>query len=341
MDNIIEIKDLTVEFKLDYGTIRAVNHVDFEIPKGKVTALVGESGSGKTTIATAILNLISNPGRVVSGQVLYKDKDILKYTSRQLESYRWANVSMVFQAAQNSLNPLVKIKNQMIETVEVHTNKYSENEILDRASTLLEHVRLDPERILNSYPHELSGGMKQRVMLAFCLLLEPDLVILDEPTTALDVITQAYIFDMLKRLHEETKVAMLLLTHDIAVVAKVADHIGVMYAGRMVEIGNVFEVFGNPKHPYTERLLRSVPSLISNLEELAPIEGSPPSLIDLPSGCPFHPRCPHVNSEKELSILSLLCKDLEPTSKKLSNGTIVECHLYNHDREGNKSHESQ
>lgn len=336
MDNIIEIKDLTVDFTLNYGTIRAVNHVDFEIPKGQVTALVGESGSGKSTLATAILNLVPNPGKIISGQIIYKGEDIVKYNNAQLENYRWADVSMVFQAAQNSLNPLVKIKDQMIETVQVHTDKYSEPEILDKASNLLERVRLEPERVLDSYPHELSGGMKQRAMLAFSLLLEPSLIILDEPTTALDVITQAYIFDMLKGLHEETNVAMLLLTHDIAVVAKVADRVGVMYAGRIVEIGEIFDVFSDPKHPYTKGLLKSIPSLVGDLEDLSPIEGSPPSLIELPSGCPFQPRCPYVNSVEDPSVdVKLLCKNLQPEPKKLENGTVVECHLYDYDKISN------
>ncbi|SHE80899.1 peptide/nickel transport system ATP-binding protein [Caldanaerobius fijiensis DSM 17918] len=328
--NIIEIRDLTIQFPLRNGTITAANHVDFDIPEGKITGLVGESGSGKSTMASAILRVVTSPGKITSGSIIYngydaKDnvkKDILKFNNAELQRFRWKEVAMVFQAAQNALNPVVRIDEQIIETVQEHVDM-SREEILKKASDLLDYVRLEPERILKSYPHELSGGMKQRVMIAFSLLLDPKFLILDEPTTALDVITQDYIFDILTKIHKERGITMLLQTHDIAVVAKVADRIGVMYAGEVVEVGDIYEVFEDPKHPYTIGLIHAAPSLIDDLGKRTPIKGSPPNLLNLPSGCPFHPRCPFAKP---------VCKEVKPTTTVLGEDHIVKCHSYNNER---------
>ncbi|MBS4219243.1 ABC transporter ATP-binding protein [Bacillus sp. FJAT-49711] len=317
--NLVEIRDLSVEFKLKRGTVRAVDHVSLDIPKGKVTALVGESGSGKSTLASAILKMVSSPGVISSGSINMYGNDILTFKQRALQQYRWSNVSMVFQAAQNALNPVVKIKNQFIETYLAH-KKAPEKEILAKASQLLEYVRLEPKRVFESYPHELSGGMKQRVMIAFSLLLDPDLVILDEPTTALDVITQDYIFDILLKIHEELGITMLLLSHDISVVAKVADRIGVMYAGKVVEVGDIFQLFHNPKHPYTSGLIKAAPSLLEDLENTVPIGGSPPDLLNLPSGCAFHPRCQFATDT---------CTQVTPQMEAVGENHLTACHLYN------------
>ena len=319
MENLVEIRDLTIDFPLRAGTIRAVNHVDLDIPKGKVTALVGESGSGKSTLASAIIGLVSVPGKIVSGQIMYKGRDVLKMDNRELNKYRWKEVSMVFQAAQNSLNPVMTIREQFLETARIHMENYDESAALKRISELLGYVRLEANRVLDSYPHELSGGMKQRVMIAFSLLLDPQMIILDEPTTALDVITQDYIFNILKRIHEEMGITMFLQTHDIAVVAKVAERMGVMYAGYLVEIGGIRDMFYNVAHPYTKQLLQAAPSLLDELKEREPIMGAPPDPYNMPKGCPFHPRCIHAKP---------ICEEQIPQMVDVAPDHKVMCHLY-------------
>ncbi|MCL6442850.1 MAG: ABC transporter ATP-binding protein [Alicyclobacillus sp.] len=314
---IVEIRNLSIEFRLRQGTICALDNVNFSVPKGKVTALVGESGSGKSTLAAAILNLVSAPGKITRGEVVYNGINILNWNERELQRYRWSEVSMVFQAAQNSLNPVMRIEESIVETVLSH-RKMSRQEILRRALDLFEMVRLEPRRVLKAYPHELSGGMKQRVMIAFSLLLDPQLVILDEPTTALDVITQDYIFEILLRVHRELGITMLLLSHDIAVVAKLADYVGVMYAGRVVEYGEVLEVLQSPKHPYTKGLIQAAPSLIGDPNSMRPIQGSPPNLLQLPTGCAFHPRCP---------LAMEICKESIPQLIDVAGGHLSACFL--------------
>ncbi|MFC5651197.1 ABC transporter ATP-binding protein [Paenibacillus solisilvae] len=316
-NNLIEIRDLSIEFKLHSGTIRAVDQVSLDIPKGKVTALVGESGSGKSTLASAILNIVSSPGIIKNGSILFNGEDIVQYSANRLRQYCWTDVSMVFQAAQNALNPVMRIGDQMIETVLAH-KKMRKEEIIKKASQLLDYVRLEPSRVLKAYPHELSGGMKQRVMIAFSLLLDPKLVILDEPTTALDVITQDYIFDILLKVHKEMNITMLLLSHDISVVAKVADRIGVMYAGKIVETGETFEMFENTKHPYTAGLIQAAPSLLDDVSKNKSIRGSSPNLLNLPPGCAFHPRCEFATDR---------CKQEQPRGISVGKGRIAACHL--------------
>ncbi len=317
-ENLIEVRNLTIEFPLRNGTLRAVNNVDFDIPKGKITALVGESGSGKSTMAMALLKVVSSPGLIKNGSVFFNGKDVLKFNKTELINYKWASVSMVFQAAQNALNPVMLIKDQIIETAKAHNKDMKEVDILKKASELMEFVRLEPDRVLNAYPHELSGGMKQRVMIAFSLLLDPDLVILDEPTTALDVITQDYIFDILIQIHKKLNITMLLLTHDIGVVAKVADRIGVMYAGNVVEVGDVFTILKNPSHPYTANLINAAPSLIDDFKNKKAIVGSPPDLFNTPKGCAFRPRCEMAKEQ---------CEQTKPGYTQIAEGHIAACHF--------------
>lgn len=319
MDNLFEIRDLTIDFPLRAGTVRAVNHVDLDIPRGKITALVGESGSGKSTLATALIRLIPVPGKIVSGQIWYRDKNVLEMSNEELNKYRWEKVSMVFQAAQNSLNPVMTIKDQFLETIQIHSDYYDEEESLEKVAKLLDYVHLDAGRVLKAYPHELSGGMKQRVMIALALLLDPEMIILDEPTTALDVITQDYIFSILKHIHEEKGITMLLLTHDIAVVAKVAERMGVMYAGHLVEIGEVRDIFYNAMHPYTKQLLQAAPSLLDELKERNLITGFPLNPYNPTKGCPFYPRC---MDSKEI------CKQQKPPITNVGTKHKVMCHQY-------------
>ncbi len=316
-NNIMELRDVTVEFKKPRGSLLAVNHVDFDVREGHVTALVGESGSGKSTLAFTMLNIVNTSGKLLSGEVRYKGQDILELSKEQLDAYKWKDVSIIFQSAQSALNPLMTVQEHFWETYHVHEPSAKEEDMVAHFRSLLEDVRLDPDRVLKLYPHELSGGMKQRVMIAFSMLLHPKMIILDEPTTALDVITQDYIFSILDRIHTETGVSMLLLTHDIGVVAKVADRIAVMYAGRIVEVGDIFEVFRNTAHPYARALITTAPSLLDRGEDKEPIQGVPPDLIDLPTGCAFHPRCPYATEK---------CRQEVPVLTQVGNDHFAACH---------------
>ena len=315
--NIMELRDITVEFPLKRGLLTAVNHVDFNVIRSKLTALVGESGSGKSTLASTILNLVSSPGIIKTGKVMYQDRNILEYDSKTLNAYRWKDVSMVFQSAQNTLNPVMTIQQHYAETYKAHKDVIDDGEMKRKFHALLEDVRLEPERVLSSYPHELSGGMRQRVMIAFSLLLDPDMIILDEPTTALDVITQDYIFNILDDIHRKKDISMLLMTHDIAVVAKIADYIGVMYAGNLVEYGDVYSIFGKSLHPYTYNLIQSAPSLLDDGEEKVPLKGNVPDLFHLPKGCSFCSRCPYADGQ---------CENEIPAIRDMGGGHLVACH---------------
>ncbi len=332
MENIVEIRDIVIEYKLKKYALRAVDGVSLDIAAGKITALVGESGSGKTTVASSLLNCISSPGEIVSGTVRCHTgpnevTEVEKLGENALNEFRWKQISMVFQGAQSALNPVVTIFNQFYETMVVHENykpkserkKITKQEAEQRIRYLLDFVNLDADRVMTSYPHELSGGMKQRVMIAFSLLLDPKLIILDEPTTALDVITQDFIFKLLQKVNREMGIAMLLLTHDISVVAKYADYMAVMYGGRLMEYGTVEEVFEHKYHPYTRGLIDSTPAINKDVGLLRPIGGEPPDLLNMPAGCKFHPRCPQCKE---------ICKQSEPKTVTMETGHRVKCFLY-------------
>ena len=305
-DNLVEIRDMTVQFTKPKGSLLAVNHVDFDVRRGQLTALVGESGSGKSTLAFSTMGIFSGNGKRLSGEVLFDGMDVMKLSEEELLKFRWQKTSMIFQSAQNALNPLMTVRQHFLETYEVHRKKADASHVDALFVKLLEDVRLEPERVLKSYPHELSGGMRQRVMIAFSMLLNPTFIILDEPTTALDVITQDYIFSIMDDIHKKTNATMLLLTHDIGVVAKVADRIAVMYGGRIVEVGGIMEVFKKSAHPYTSLLIHSAPSLLDKGDLKKPIEGSPPDLMNLPPGCAFHPRCPYAQDICQLDVPELV-----------------------------------
>lgn len=338
---ILSLRHIVVDYELQRYSIRAIDDVSLDLKRGKITALVGESGSGKTTLASTILSTISDPGRLVSGELCYFPTKvdaalpnharsgepvmiaIEKLTTAQLNYYRWSGSAMVFQGAQSALNPVMTVYEQFYETMHVHdhgktkAHEFSKR-VLARAKEVLDIVHLDAQRVLSMYPHELSGGMKQRVMIAFSLLLQPDLIILDEPTTALDVITQDAIFRVLKRINQTFGISMLLLTHDMGVVAKFADEVGVMYAGKLVEFGSTQDVFQQHLHPYAAGLIQATPSIYASRDQLKPIEGNPPNLLDLPTGCPFHPRC-----ERRMP----QCSSVVPHLIKVRNET-VSCLLY-------------
>jgi peptide/nickel transport system ATP-binding protein len=254
---IMELRNVTVDFMLSSRTLRAVDDVSLDVHRGEILGVVGESGSGKSTLASAMLNVVSAPGTISHGQVLYKGVDTLTMSDAELREYRWRDVAMVFQAAQNSLNPVARIRETFLDTATAHDNNLSQKQVLDKARDLLRYVRLEPDQVLEAYPHQLSGGMKQRTIMALSLLLDPDILILDEPTTALDVITQAY----------------------------------VMYAGQVVELGTVDEIFYRPFHNYTRGLINAAPSLTDDVSLRRAIPGSPPDLTNLSEGCRFAPRC--------------------------------------------------
>lgn len=293
---ILEIRHLSIDFRTNSGkALRAVDNVSMTVRRGEIVGVIGESGSGKTTLASGILQSIQAPGRIAEGEILYHKKDgtvidLLGLAPEEFNRYRWVNITTVFQAAQNVLNPSLRIKEHFLETAEAHDTDMKKEEVLERTKELFRKVRLE-ERVLESYPHQLSGGMKQRVIIALSLLLSPELLILDEPTTALDVITQWYILDILRKIHDESGITMMFCTHDVSIIGSVVDRIGVMYSGQLVEYGKVEDVFLRPSHPYAYGLMKAVPSLHDDISKRTAIPGYPPNLLELPEGCRFGPRC--------------------------------------------------
>jgi oligopeptide transport system ATP-binding protein len=291
---LLSVRDLTVEFAIDAGVITAVNGVSFDLNAGEILAMVGESGCGKSATALALLRLIADPpGRIVGGEVRFRDRDLLSVDETEIRDIRGNRIAMIFQEPMTSLNPVYTLGRQLGEPLALHKNLGGET-LLAKCIALLESVSIpEPQQRLQSYPHQFSGGMRQRVMIAMGMSCDPDIVIADEPTTALDVTIQAQLLELLKAQVEKRRAALLLITHNLGVVARYADRVNVMYAGRIVESAGADDIYAAPRHPYTIGLLRSVPRLDRPVsEKLAPIEGQPPNPLDLPKGCPFHPRCP-------------------------------------------------
>jgi len=317
--HVLELRDVAVEFNADYGDVHAVNGVSYTLDRGESLGILGESGSGKTVSALAIMGLIQEPGRITSGEILYKGIDLLKLSARERRSVRGAEIAMVFQDALSALNPVFSVGDQIAEMFRVHRGM-SRREAMSEAIKLMERVRIPSARErVHDYPHQFSGGMRQRVMIAMGIALEPDVLIADEPTTALDVTVQAQIMELLKEIQEETRMGLILVTHDLGVVAEVADRVCVMYAGRIVEKGDVTDIYGRPAHPYTERLMHSIPRVERKGERLDPIKGAPPSLLHIPSGCAFHPRCPRARFP--------VCSDEEPPLREVASERLSACHF--------------
>ena len=292
---LLEVSDLRTQFFTQDGVVKAVNGVSFTLNEGEALGLVGESGCGKSVSALSLMRLIPQPpGKIVSGQVRFDGRDLLKLKEDDMRKVRGNDIAMIFQDPMTSLNPVLTIGRQIGESLELH-KRLDRSAARRRTIELLELVGIPAARNrVDDYPHQFSGGMRQRVMIAMALSCEPKLLIADEPTTALDVTIQAQILDLIKRLRHELGMAIIMITHDLGVVAGIADRINVMYAGYIVETGTVDEIFANPRHPYTLGLLKSIPRLDEpRKEKLVPIEGLPPDLIDPPSGCPFQPRCPY------------------------------------------------
>ena len=292
MTPVLSVRDLKVEFPTRRGILTAIDGVSFDIAPGEVLGVVGESGAGKSITGTAVIGLIEPPGRIAGGEVLLRGQRIDNLSPDEMRKIRGKRIGMVFQDPLTSLNPLYRIGDQLVETITTHTN-LSNAQARDKALSLLIEVGIQaPEARIDSYPHQFSGGMRQRVVLALALAAEPELVIADEPTTALDVSVQAQIIALLKRLCRQHGAAVMLITHDMGVIAETADRVAVMYAGRIAEIGPVRDVIKAPLHPYTKGLMGSIPSLTSEHDRLVQIPGSMPRLTAIPSGCAFHPRCP-------------------------------------------------
>ena len=292
-EKILEIKDLCVEFKTVEGTVKAINHLNYTLHKGEKLGIVGESGSGKSVSSLGIMQLIPNPpGEIVGGEILYKGQDLVKKSEKDMQKIRGNEISMIFQEPMTSLNPIIKCGRQIAESLRLHRG-LNKKEAMEEAIRMMQAVGIaNPEVRAYEYPHQMSGGMRQRVMIAMALACQPQILIADEPTTALDVTIQAQILELMMELKEKLGMAIIMITHDLGVVASMCDRIAVMYAGRIVEYGTTDDIFYNPKHEYTKGLLKSIPRLdAKEHERLVPIEGTPIDLLNPPAGCPFAPRC--------------------------------------------------
>jgi peptide/nickel transport system ATP-binding protein len=312
---LLEIDGLKTYFYTFDGVVKAVDDVSFMVNKGEAFGLAGESGSGKTTTALSVMRLIKPPGRILDGRIVFEGENLLEKTAREIDAIRWKKISMVFQGAMNALNPVYKVGDQICEAI-IHHDKATREEASDRARELLRLVGIDESRVEN-YPHEFSGGMKQRAMIAMALALSPDLVIADEPTTALDVILQRQIIDLINRLRRELNLSLILITHDLSAIMELCDRVGIFYAGKLVEVTDTRTLLKEPRHPYSAGLMRAFPTIDGSKEDLQAIEGAPPSLIDPPSGCRFHPRCP---------LATEICEREEPEMAVTVSGHSVACH---------------
>jgi peptide/nickel transport system ATP-binding protein len=311
------VRDLCVQYLTPRGPVRAVDGVSFAIKPGEVFGLAGESGSGKSTIAHAILRLLHPPALITGGQVFFNGEDVLDMDDQELERFRWREISIVFQSAMNSLNPVMTIGDQIIDVIDAHM-QLARGEAHERAAFLLDLVGIDPKR-LSAYPHELSGGMRQRAVIAIALALSPPLMIMDEPTTALDVVVQKEILQQIEELKEKMGFSILFITHDLSLLVEFSTRIAIMYAGEIVELAPAQELFNNPLHPYTQGLMNSFPSISGPKKKLTGIPGAPPDMVNVPSGCRFHPRC---------ALVQPMHTRVVPRLHEVSPGHFVACHLY-------------
>lgn len=317
-NKILEIEDLVIQFQTDDGIVEAVNNVNLSLDRGKTIGLVGETGAGKTTTALSILNLIPNPpGKIIQGSVNVDGIEIFDKREKELEKIRGKIVSMIFQDPMTALNPVITVGEQIAEVISIHQN-INNKKAMKKAEEMLELVGIPKERILE-YPHQFSGGMKQRVIIAIALACSPKLLIADEPTTALDVTIQAQVLKLMKELKEKLEMSMIMITHDLGIVAEVCDEVAIMYAGRIIEQGDLEDIFENPKHPYTEGLFNSIPNIDNRKAELKPIRGLMPDPCDLPKGCTFCDRCDYALEK---------CETVEPEKIVFSDTHFVKCHLY-------------
>ena len=315
-EQLIEVKDLVVEYTSDGNVVHAVNGVSFSINKGETLGLVGETGAGKTTIAKAILGILPDPpAKVRGGSIVLEGKDMFKMSEKEMRSIRGNKISMIFQDPMTALNPIYTVGQQIAETIGIHEKHLSKHETEKRAIDMLEMVGLPGERY-GEYPHQFSGGMKQRVVIAMALSCNPELLLADEPTTALDVTIQAQVLDMMNELKKNLNTSMIMITHDLGIVAEMCDNVAVVYAGEIVEIGTAEDIFDRTSHPYTEGLFGSLPSLNSKVKRLKPIAGMMPDPMNLPKGCAFSPRCPYATDA---------CREKKPEMKNIGGNHYCRC----------------
>ena len=313
----LNVRELRVHYHTKAGPVRAVEGVSFTLRKGERFGLVGESGSGKSTTVLALLRMLKSPAHIESGQVQLGDQDLLQLSTAEMRATRFARISLIPQGAMNSLNPVMRIRHQLMDTVQYHDDQYSKQALLERIHLLLESVGLE-RAVADMYPHQLSGGMKQRVCIAMSIALQPEVILADEPTSALDVVVQRQVMETLARVQDEIGAALILVGHDMGLMAQFVDTIGVMYAGKLVEIGPVEQIFEEPLHPYTQLLIGSLPSL-EQKRLFKGIPGITPSLLDPPPGCTFHPRCPQAFGD---------CSVHVPILREIRTGRWVSCLLY-------------
>jgi oligopeptide/dipeptide ABC transporter ATP-binding protein len=314
---LLQIKDLEVQYGTRAGWVKAVDKVDLEVQRGETLGLVGESGCGKSTLGFSILRLIREPGEIVGGQILFDGEDLLQKTEQEMIHIRGKNIAMIFQDPMTCLNPLQRIDDHFIETMRIHEGRSAE-EGRRRAADLVDKLGIVSDR-LTDYPHQLSGGMRQRIMIGLALLLNSDLIIADEPTTSLDVIVEAQILELIKDLKATFALTMILITHNMGIVAELADRIAVMYAGKLVEVAEATALYDRPLHPYTQGLLKSIPNISLEEQKLEIMPGSPPDLIEPPPGCRFHPRCPYAMEK---------CSSVEPPMIEIEVRHRAACWLY-------------
>jgi len=316
---LMQIRDLAVTYISRLGPVSAVDRVSFDIFIGEILGLVGESGCGKSTMGKALMRMIEPPGHITGGQIIFDGEDIMTYDQKQMRDFRGRKVSMIFQDPMTSLNPVQRVDEHVIEAIQVHEPKTKKEAALERAGSLIRKLGIQKRR-MNSYPHQLSGGMRQRVMVGLGLVLNADLIVADEATTSLDVIVEAKLADQLRDIQEEFGVSLLVITHNIALVAELSDRVAVMYAGHIAEIADVEPLFDAPLHPYTKGLLQSIPNIkLEDEEELYKMAGEPPNLTHPPSGCRYHPRCPYAMP---------ICEKIEPPLDEVAPGRLVKCWLY-------------
>jgi peptide/nickel transport system ATP-binding protein len=313
--DVLDVRDLTTHFFMQQSVARAVENVSFTLKKGEKLGLAGESGCGKTTTALSIMKLLPPGGRILKGEILLDNEDLVKKTDREMNSIRWKKISIVFQGAMNALNPVIRVGDQVTEAI-TEKEKMSKAEALQRARSLFELVGLDSSRV-SDYPHEFSGGMRQRVMIAMALACNPSIVIADEPVTALDVVVQARILELIKELQKQLSLSVIMITHDLSVIAETCDRVAIMYAGKIAELGKATDIYKESWHPYTEALITAFPSIAGSKRRFNSVPGDPPDLTSPPTGCRFHPRCPWQDA---------MCRDQDPEYREVGPDHYVACH---------------
>ena len=316
--SVLEVYDLRTYFETLRGYVKAVDGITFSLEKGEALGLAGESGCGKTTTAISILKILPFNGKIVDGKILFENMDLVELDENTMrEKIRWKGISLIFQGAMNALNPVQKVGDQIVEAIKTHEHDMEKSEALDRARKLLELVGIDPSRI-NNYPHEFSGGMRQRSMIAMAIACNPKVLIADEPGTALDVIVAAQVLKLLKELNKKLNLGMILITHDLSIIADTCEKTAIMYAGKIVEYSNVVTIFKEPLHPYTQGLIKAFPNIDAPKTRMSSIEGSPPDLLNPPTACRFHPRCKYAMN---------ICKEKEPEYIDIGKSHYIACHL--------------